>query len=315
MTTSKRLTIFEGCDGSGKSTAAKAYAVATGARYVHAGPFPGVGDQALARLYVEAMLPAVLGYQDVVMDRAWVSEAIYGTVHRGHDRVAIGARLLDRLAWRCGAVMVHCHPPYEVCRTNWASRRGEEMLREELALKRVYAGYSAGVDLVPLGELNTVYYDYTQGVMSKSMVERLEQLRGPLHPLAHATAGNGRARVLLVGDRFANVTNADPWYQWPFGGLSGAGCSRWLAQRLDDASIGEDRLLWANADMDLSAIADWWDKEREGLGQVVALGDSACQALTKADIVHFRVEHPQAHKRFKTREPYPLIDLLKELLK
>ena len=63
----RRLTIFEGPDGSGKSTAAQAYAEATKAKYVHFPALPQV-DKSLGRIYVEAMLPALLGYQDVVFD-------------------------------------------------------------------------------------------------------------------------------------------------------------------------------------------------------------------------------------------------------
>ena len=42
MTLSRELTIFEGPDGAGKTTLAKAYAELTGARYVHFGPLPRV---------------------------------------------------------------------------------------------------------------------------------------------------------------------------------------------------------------------------------------------------------------------------------
>ena len=80
--TSAKLTIFEGPDGGGKTTAAEKYAKETGAQYVHFGPLPHVKDS-LARVYVEAMMPAILGLQDVVFDRSWLSEIPYGTAFRG----------------------------------------------------------------------------------------------------------------------------------------------------------------------------------------------------------------------------------------
>lgn len=315
MTTSKTLTIFEGVDGSGKSTAAKAYAAQIGARYVHCGPFLGIGDAQLARFYAELMMPAVLGYEHVVMDRSWVSEAIYGTVHRNHDRVAIGARLLDRLAWRCGGVLVACHPPYEVALRNWAARKGEEYLQQEQSLRRVYAGYQAGLDLVPLSSLNTVIYDYQQWNADLDLSSNIARVRGLCHPLDQATAGNLKSRVLVVGEKFSDLTNADPTYQWPFGSFSGGGCSRWLASRLEEADVGEDRLLWANADMDLGLIIQRWDDVRVGSGRyLVALGDQASAALYAAGERDFHTfQHPQFHKRFRTREAYPLTTLLKEL--
>ena len=80
--TSKKLTIFEGVDGSGKTVAAKRYADEICARYIHFGPFTRVTD-GLARMYAEAMLLAVIGYQNVVFDRSWLSEGPYGLVMRG----------------------------------------------------------------------------------------------------------------------------------------------------------------------------------------------------------------------------------------
>lgn len=315
MTTSKYLTIFEGVDGSGKSTAARDYARQTGALYVHCGPFPGIGDSQLARFYAEAMMPAILGYQDVVMDRSWISEAIYGTVHRQHDRVAIGARLLERLAWRCSAVLVHCHPPYDVVLKNWAARKGDEYLQQEQSLRRVYAGYQAGQDLVPLSSLNTVTHDYTKLTSSyHSLATAIALLRRPPHHVDFCTAGNYAASVLLVGEKFTDATNADPWYQWPFGSFSGGDCSRWLASRLEEADVGEDRLFWANADMDLPTILKRWDERREASRRIIiALGDAAGAALYAAgERCFLRAPHPQFHKRFRTKEPYALMDLLKE---
>lgn len=315
MTTSKTLTIFEGVDGSGKSTAAKAYAAEIGARYVHCGPFLGIGDAQLGRFYAELMMPAVMGYEPVVLDRSWISEAIYGTVHRNHDRVAIGARLLERLAWRCGAVLVHCHPPYEVALRNWAGRKGEEYLQQEQSLRRVYAGYQAGLDLVPLSSLSTVVYDYQERGADLDLSTCIDRVRGVCHPLDQATAGNFKARVLVVGEKFAELTNADPAYQWPFGSFSGGGCSRWLAARLEEADVGEDRLLWANADMDLGRVIACWDATRTAHGRyLVALGDQAAAALYAVGERDFHTcQHPQFHKRFRAREAYPLVNLLKEL--
>src|SRR5882757_4772670 len=107
MKTCGSLTIFEGPDGSGKTTAAKAFAAEMGARYVHLPQFKRV-TTGLPRMYLEAMLPALLGYQDVVMDRCWLSEVPYGRVFRdGADRVGeISRHMLERVALRAGALVV-----------------------------------------------------------------------------------------------------------------------------------------------------------------------------------------------------------------
>ena len=93
MKTSKKLTIFEGCDGSGKTTAAREFAEQTGAKYVHFHNLPRI-KKGLGRMYVEAMLPALLGYQEVVFDRSWLSETPYGEAFReGRDAGTVGDAL------------------------------------------------------------------------------------------------------------------------------------------------------------------------------------------------------------------------------
>lgn len=139
MTTSNKLTIFEGPDGSGKSTLAKRFAKATGARYVHFGPLPKISGS-LGRVHVEAMMPALLGYQDVVFDRSWLSEVPYGQAFReGTDRLGDPSReMLDRLALRCGGAVVMCDPGWETVRSNFLARKHMEMLDDDNQLKIVY---------------------------------------------------------------------------------------------------------------------------------------------------------------------------------
>ena len=72
----KNLTIFEGCDGSGKTVAAKEFAEKTGALYYHFDALDGCEN--VSQVFIDAMLPALLGVQDVVFDRSWLSEKIYG---------------------------------------------------------------------------------------------------------------------------------------------------------------------------------------------------------------------------------------------
>ena len=223
---SKKLTIFEGPDASGKSTAARAYADATGARYMHFANLPQVGKN-LSRMYVEAMLPALLGYQDVVFDRCWLSEVPYGTAFRdGADRVGgASRRMLERLAMRCGAVVVHCRPPWERVRQTYLSRRDEEYLENDNQLRVVYDLY--GHHRTGLPEL---MYDYTVELELKPLL--IEGLRMPQHPLDIQSAGNWGAKTVLIGEGFAHQKDCDPFYQWPFASFSKAGCSQWLTEQL-----------------------------------------------------------------------------------
>ena len=159
------ITIFEGPDGSGKSTAAKAYAQAIGARLVHCGPYPQL-SAGLKHVYLQAMVPALLDYDHVVLDRCWISEPIYGAIFRnGEDRIGrLGCELLDGIAALCGGRVIVCLPPLETCLDNWRRRhaQGGEYLEREAQLIDVWQLYSDGVAQRGLTTLPVTTFDYTK---------------------------------------------------------------------------------------------------------------------------------------------------------
>lgn len=297
-----RLTIFEGPDGGGKSTAAQAFAKATGARYVHFSALPRVG-KSLGRIYVEAMLPALLGYQDVVFDRCWLSEMPYGVAFReGKDRLTEASRrMLERLAMRCGAVVVWCQPEWETVKANYLSRKHIEMLDNEHQLKTVYDLYAEQPTDLP-----ELVYDYTKEdlLTIPKLMNDVESVRFPRHPLNLASAGNWDGEFVLVGQSFAERKDNDAFYQWPFASFSGEGCSQWLTDQLDSIEVGEDQILWLNADQDLSVLYDLTPE------RIIAMGTEAYQQLYKLKIKAASVQHPQTWKRFNFKQHYPLLDLI-----
>lgn len=153
------LTIYEGPDGSGKTTAAKSYAEATGALYIHHGPYQG--EELIHEHYVRSMLFAAGGQRDVVMDRCWLSEPIYGAAFRdGQDRIGPGrARALERLAQCCAVVVVRCLPPWRTVVDNYVQRHGQglEMLDKVEQLAEVYQGYQQLSTSLPMVDM-----DYTR---------------------------------------------------------------------------------------------------------------------------------------------------------
>ena len=298
-----RLIIFEGPDGAGKSSAAVKVAKDLGADYVHLGPFPQV-SKGLGRLYVEAIMPAVLGHRHLVMDRCWLSEEPYGAVFRnGNNRIGtVTQRLLERLALRCQTSLVVALPPKEEVLKNFSRRKSQEYLELPEQLSQVYDWYAAG----PISARPTQIYDYTNIRYDDINLD----LSSWAHPADFASAGNWSAQVLLVGEDFAKHTTEDPLYQWPFGSLSGGGCSRWLARQLQEGGISESQLCWINQDQLSERYLDWLSTFR----YVVALGTVANNRLKQLKMSHdhHHYHHPQAWKRFKATEPYPLIDFLKE---
>lgn len=300
---SKKLTIFEGPDGGGKSTAAQAFAQATGAKYVHFSALHRVGKN-LGRIYVEAMLPALLGYQDVVFDRCWLSELPYGVAFReGRDRLTNASRrMLERLAMRCGAVVVKCQPGWEAVRLSYMTRKHLEMLDNEDQLRTVYDLYAEQVTDLP-----ELHYDWTKNddlFQIAKLAMDVDALRFVPHQLELASAGNWEAKIVLIGEAFAERKDNDAWYQWPFASFSGDGCSQWLTEQLDQLGIGEDQLLWLNADQDLSVLHDLEPEK------VIALGNKAYEQLYRLKITAATVPHPQAFKRFNSKQRYPLFDLI-----
>lgn len=289
-----KLTIFEGVDGSGKSTAAQDYAAKTGAAYVHLGPFKG--ELQIAHHYAQAMLPAVRGEHDVVMDRSWLSERPYGNAFRdGADRLGLRRRSLERLAMRAATVVVRCLPPWEAVRANFGQK--VEMLERESQLRHVYLAYKA-----LRTSLHTVDYDYTEDRF-EDVADFIDGARTLAHPHPR-TAGHWHAPTLLVGEAASPPRSEDVAdYQWPFGSFSQSGCSLWLAKRLEDACVSEADLLWINA-------ADATDAELQKLARgrrrVIALGAEAglrvgCDAV---------LPHPAHWRRFRSSEPYQLGKLL-----
>lgn len=307
------VTIFEGPDGSGKSTAAQEYARLNAARYIHHGPYKEVGD-GLARMFLESMLPALLGYQDVVLDRCWLSEPIYGRAFRkGQDRVGLArSRVLERAALSCGAVIVNCRPSWETCRDTFLSRRDTEYLENEAQLRAVYDEYDTFKS-----DLSEVEFDYTakrdepQSLVLHQLHRDLQRLRSPTHETATPTSGAYKPRVIIVGDEFGERKNNDALLQLPFGSFSGAGCSLWLAEQLELGGISERWLGWINS-VDVPESI----KNNERGSPVIALGEDAAKRLTKRGLKVFHtVPHPQYWKRFRNNQPYPLLAAVHAALK
>ena len=311
-----RLWILEGPDGSGKSMLADALVgaggVLAGAHRVHCGPFPQVG-RGLARLYVEAMLPALLGHRDVVMDRSWLSEPIYAQARRhAPSRLdAVDLRTLERVAARCQTVVVRCLPALDRCLAAYRERRPTEYLKSEAELRAVWDLYAAGLRTT----LPTVDYDYADGPPPGDRAQTAATLP---HPLAAASSGHVKAEALLVGDRLDEIREHDPLLRLPFVGLSGSGAARWLTAQLERAGIPESKLLWACAN------------EGDGLRPllaapgvrpriVVALGDAASRAVDHdvgliPGVEVVCADDPRRARQQSASRPYELIKRLEARL-
>lgn len=118
------------------------------------------------------------------------------------------------------------------------------------------------------------------------------------------TAGN----TLFVGDTPGKNSMG---FNTPF---VGSGSGRWLTELLEIAEIHEGFYYWINAKDGYGKPADTSIMDELRPSRVIAFGNEADKWVDKAirlDVEYIKVPHPQYWKRFKSGEPYPLIDWLK----
>lgn len=139
----KRVFIFEGPDGVGKSTLALALAKHIGAVYIHHGSYPQATENDLIDIYSILMIPAVSGIVDVVMDRSWLSEKPYGLAFRGGaDRIGIRGEALEAFIERKAQLLViRCDADFDTIKENWQRRKGNEYLENTSQLFKVWSWY------------------------------------------------------------------------------------------------------------------------------------------------------------------------------
>lgn len=123
--------------------------------------------------------------------------------------------------------------------------------------------------------------------------------------------------AVIVGDRPGPAAPLDPSYHHtPFYSIKH--CSGWLNTLLFLEGIDENELSWVNAyDKDGTptdpAIVE--DLSNDFTPRIIALGGNAEKWLKKNGFpVWIKVDHPQYHKRFKNKQNYQLIPILKDLL-
>jgi hypothetical protein len=291
MTLCKKLTIFEGCDGSGKTTAAKAYAAATNARYVHFGPANNIGFE-LPRYYLEAMIPALLGYQDVVFDRSWISEEPYGRVFRdGQNRIGKANQLiLENIAKRCGAVIVYCDPGINQCLKAWGGPDREEMIKEASTLKKIHATY------LDFGTTLPVFNFDWQGA-------DLEINRPLCHPLNSNSIGNPKADYILVIEEYGGFPKPGTLsFEFPYCVFQDYEIGDPYQDNVHSSSrmVKHFRHLFKDNLLIVATAADIMDFNFDlSLKTVIACGPGAEIGCLTLELKHILAQHPTCHESFE----------------
>ena len=267
---SKSITIFEGVDGAGKTTVAKRYAKATGAKYTAFKEYPHMGP-GYSRMYLEAMLPAIMGWEDIVFDRSWLSEWPYADVYRnGHRRLTVAARrVLERVALRCQTCVVLCNPGIDAVEASYQQRQQDEMLKSMDQVRQVYRAY-----LCPRTALPTVGYDYALYPQEEGDIHLLSDIMKVRTKPSQArvpVVGTRQAVLIVAGKYHHPVAECNLHTPIPFTDFNEAGRLSRLAALLEETHVGEHKIMWVDTG---------WEHSLELLGEypqsfVLALDDDA----------------------------------------
>ncbi len=329
------LIILDGPDCSGKSTLATAIkkrVEAHGAEAVihHSIPIEGsdcweVHSKELLAYIHEAFIRNKV----VIMDRLFMSEAVYGAVYRGGSVYPYAVRHIDRLLHRFRALRVVCAPPVNVVieQHSKAKKLREEMYEDISEVATRYRLLWTGLDpkeydgwhldakkdyvqwLTLTGGVQDrpgwYHYDfsrdgdleckhYVEYLINELVEEQKSSKRFTLDPvgLTHTGFAN-TGSVLLVGDKLAGPNRLSlPFY-------ANSGSSLYLAKTLHSLQIEENKLTICNIN-DPSGLEQTQELIEEiDFSRVIALGRLAERALLQ-NCIKFdaAVRHPQHARRF-----------------
>ena len=158
-----RILYFEGPDGAGKTTRIKEIMDGFDV-YCHNGVYPSLAasyDAYDRQLSYFEEVPNSTG----IFDRMIFSDVIYSDICRN---VKVPQSDVDAICERLnniGASLIICLPPYEVCYSNWRTRRdaGGEYEKSEHNFERLYDAYT---DLAATNkDLPIEIYDYTKELL------------------------------------------------------------------------------------------------------------------------------------------------------
>lgn len=288
------IIILEGPDGSGKSTLAD-WLKTRGYSYLHNGLYEKESGEQLLQLYSKQLLQAHQLRQNLVIDRSYLSEGIYGDVMRHEDRLGDhGRRLMQRLTRALGVAEVICLPQWPVVRKNWEDKRRlpfsvtnrtGDYVDKERKHKAIWARYAA---VYWKAKTRFVRYDYRH-----DDVPRFNWFSTRYYP---GLIGNYMGGCLIVGEQIANRGRWDT--DLPFYSLKGV--SQYLDGALQLAKVPEHDLAFINAYDDIGNLNVPSDviTNLPNLCQVICLGKEAEKVW--AGILKSRtVPHPSYWKRFK----------------
>jgi len=131
--------ILEGPDGAGKSMLAKKLEAQTGYKLI-CKSYPRTEEE--KTLMVGTYLQDLKSAKNIIFDRAWYSDMVYGPVMRGETPITYPIMYeLERKVAQQGGILIYCTAPWQEL---WrrCQLRGEEYIKDEAIFKRICEEYN-----------------------------------------------------------------------------------------------------------------------------------------------------------------------------
>lgn len=325
------LILLEGSDGTGKTTLAQEFVQRFDAHYMH---LVYRWPSSMWTYHAAALNRAIKLSQErlVILDRQWVSNAIYGTVFKNQELPIHGGRLFDRVLLKHGAVYIFClvdnfgeyQKRYEQLKQTRVEKYDNVMEVAKLYEDIFYGispcpleGYSCDI-LLSGGFENrrdafSYFYqrdgdhleEFTDTVAERVSALRSQQYRRALHPLEHNFLGHaGRASYMVIGDKINREKRAInyPWY-------ANKNSSLFLSQCLSSIGMTEPHLCYTNVNDPFGVTHALEVLNKFDLRPIV-LGKEANKIVNAPP--ECVIPHPSYGRRFLGKDQYT--ELLRETI-
>lgn len=328
----KGLIVIDGCDGTGKTTLAEAICKKFDGHYLH----NTYRWPKKMPLYHTASLHHALKLAQsrlVVIDRLWMSEAIYADVYRGGSPWPHMGRIIDRIVRRFGGLYILTQSP-EGHREKFDKLKAEreEMydnveqvrIRYDMLYEGGFAGHDRDYvqqlsvdgmrfrnDVMPYrydieGQHMDAYLDMVQGALEQRQMTQLPEALSLNH--SNFSGHLGDAEIIFVGDKTNSKMRAIEWPWYDFGNSS-----EFFADVLHELLFKEARAIYVNANSAGGGLYINDCLRVKPYMQVVALGNAASSTLKYYCLKSWKeVMHPSYAKRFNKRSEF--VAQLKEII-
>jgi hypothetical protein len=276
-------------------------------------PVPGVGpfEEYELALDEDKLGEAIRSRHDLVLADRWhTGEGVYGPLLRGRSRLTeAGLTHVELALDALGAVKVACLPPLDVLRDRHTTRGDDLVTADQLELIRGW------YDLVT----RRYGYEVLNGtepahLVPMLLVNRARTRREWAYHAQRLSAGTYLGnpvlpRAILCGD--VRNPRGDARFRRPFTPLTAAGSPTWLLNALVFSGYHNDVGLINTAEPGVDLPQLW---RALGRPRLVALGRLAEARLTRLDLNHVAVPHPQHAKRFRYHDLDGYVAQLKEAI-